>query len=72
MNSLSFLLPEDLKIKTHILHSTMTDEAQDAYSDPVKGHASQTRVSLESHCDCPPGTLCIIITSIRDTATAHL
>lgn len=72
MNSLSFLPPEDLKIKTRILHSIVIDEAHNTYSFPKKGHASQTCVSLESHCDCPPGTLCIIITTIRDTATARL
>lgn len=38
---------EALKIKTHILYSTVIDEAQDAYPEPEKGHAGQASVSLE-------------------------
>ena len=36
-----------LRIKTHVQHSAVIDEAQHAYPVPEKGHASQTQASLE-------------------------
>lgn len=42
-----FFPPEALKIKTHVRRSTVIDETQHAYPSPGKGHASQTRASLE-------------------------
>lgn len=50
MNSCPFLPThpaEALKMKTHVQHSTVIDEAQHAYLEPETGHASQARVSLE-------------------------
>lgn len=68
MNSLSFFPPRLWKLKLMYWHSTVIDEAQDAYSEPEKGHASQTLVSLEFlmfqwSCDCPPDRPCMVITN---------
>lgn len=42
MNEQLVLFPtETLKIKTHVLHTTVIDESQDAYSEQRRGHGHQ-------------------------------
>lgn len=60
--------PRLWKLKLMYWHSTVIDEARDAYPEPEKGHASQTRVSLEFlmfqwSCDCPLDRPCLVITN---------
>lgn len=48
MNEQLVLFPiETLKIKTHVLHTTVIDESQDAYPEQRKGHGRQAGGSFE-------------------------